>query len=107
MKKPDKTRGGKAYRRAFFGLKTLVQLGLIAAIVLVTVVSVLNTADDVAALEAETAAIRLQIERAAARRQEIEDAEAYMQSTRFVEYIARSRLNLVRRDELIFIINME
>lgn len=94
----------KRRRRAFWGVKTLVQLGLLALVIVTALVILSGTLDDIAAIEHEIAATQAQVETALTRRREIEDTAAYTRSNSFVEYIARTRLNLVRRDEIIFII---
>jgi len=58
--------------------------------------------DSIADIEAQTAVAEAQIAEAEARRREIEDSAAYVSSIRFIEYIARTRLRLVHRDEIIF-----
>jgi len=80
-----------------------VQLSLLALVIATALVIVSGTLDDIAVIEQEIAATQAQVDAAMARRREIEDATAYTRSFSFVEYIARTRLNLVRRDEIIFI----
>lgn len=94
-------------RRLFFGAKTLIQLALLAIVITATFVIASNIMDDIAATEAELAAVQAQIEAAEARGREIEDSAAYVQSIQFIESIARERLGLVRRDEIIFIITQD
>jgi len=93
----------KRRRKAFWGVKTLVQLALLALVIATALVIVSGTLDNIAVMEQEIAATQAQIDAAVARRREIEDAAVYTRSFSFVEYIARTRLNLVRRDEIIFI----
>ena len=52
-------------------------------------------------------AIEQEIEAALIRQAEIADRERYMSSFAFIENIARQRLGLVRRDEIIFILREE
>jgi len=97
----------KNRRRAFGGAKTLVQLALLAVVVIATLTYAGHIMDNIARAEEERSALDMQILAAEVRRQEIEDAAAYVSSVDFIEYIARSRLNLVRPDEIIFIMTRE
>ena len=107
QKKPIRIDKVKKRRRVFVGVKTLVQLALIIAIAVTTIIAFNHTMDNIAYTEAELAATQLQIEDARARRTQIEDSAAYTQSISFIENIARNWLGLVRRDEVIFIITEE
>ena len=97
----------KRRRRAAFGLKAFVHFALLVVVAATTLVLVSGVLDDIADTERELAATQSQITTAQVRRREIEDTTAYTQSLSFVEYIARTRLNLVRRDEIIFIMTPE
>ena len=97
----------KNKRRAFGGIKALVQLALLVTVVVVTLTAATGIMDNISRTQEQIAILDEQIIAAEARRQEIEDAAAYVSSIDFVEYIARTRLNLVRRDEIIFIMTSE
>ena len=94
-------------RKMFAGFKNLVQLALLLAMIATTFLAATYTLDNIARTDAELALTQVQIEAAEVRRREIEDSDAYMQSPQFVENIARNWLNLVRRDEIIFIMTTE
>jgi len=97
----------KSKRRAFGSVKALVQFGLLVAIVVGTLSATTYIMDNISHTQEQIATLDAQILAAEARRQEIEDAAAYVSSIDFIEYIARTRLNLVRRDEIIFIMTSE
>jgi len=80
-----------------------VLLGLLFVVLAFTLISASNTLDSIAASETQLAAILQQIEAEEARRLQIEDSAAYTQNVSFIEDVARRRLGLVRRDEIIFI----
>jgi len=84
-----------------------VLLVLLFSVVGVTLVSIAGTLDDIAVTDARLADVQQQIEDEEARRAQIEDAATYTQTISFIEDIARRRLGLVRRDEVIFIINSD
>ena len=93
-------------RRAFGRIKTLIQLALLTVVVVMTLSASAHILDNIARVEAQRETVHLQIAEAEARRLEIEDSVAYVESIDFIEYMAR-RLGLVRRDEIIFIMTTE
>ena len=99
----DKT---KSKRRAFGGVKALVRLGLLAVIATMTLSAASHIMDNIDCVGMQQEAVQAQIAEAEARRLEIEDSAAYVESIDFIEYIAR-RMGLVRRDEIIFIMTTE
>jgi cell division protein FtsB len=95
-------------RRGAFGrTKTLIKLALLAVVIVMTLSAASHIMDNIARVEVQHEAVAAQIAEAEARRQEIEDSVAYVESIEFIEYIARNMLNLVRRDEIIFIMTTE
>jgi cell division protein FtsB len=96
----------KNRRRAFGRARALVQLALIAVVAVMTLSAAAHIMDNIVRVETQREAVQLQIAEAEARRLEIEDSVAYVESIEFIEYIAR-RLGLVRRDEIIFIMTTE
>ena len=105
--KPIRIDKVKQRRGALGGIKTSIKLVLLVIIALVTLVSVTHTMDSIAEIEAQMASVQAQIAQAEARRREIEDSAAYVASVSFIEYIARNRLGLVHRDEIIFMMIYE
>lgn len=101
--KINKGRRKRVARKVFGLTKGLIKLGLLAFIVIATMVAVAGIMDDMAIISTQQAVIDNHIELAQARQREIADAAQYTTSTAFVEYIARTRLGLARRDEIIFI----
>jgi len=93
-------------RRAFGRVRVLVQLALLAIIAVMTLSAASHIMGNIARIEAQREIVQSQIAEAEARRQEIEDSAAYVESIDFIEYMAR-RLGLVRRDEIIFIMTTE
>ena len=96
----------KNRRGALGRAKALVQLALLSVIVVITLSAATHIMENIARLEIEREVVQSQIAEAEARRQEIEDSAAYVESIDFIEYMAR-RLGLVRRDEIIFIMTTE
>ena len=94
-------------RRAFGRARTLVKLALLAVVAVTTLSTATYIIDNISRVESQREAVQAQIAEAEARRQEIEDSVAYTESIEFIEYIARNVLNLVRRDEIIFIMTPE
>jgi len=97
----------KDRRRALGRTRVLVQLGLLVVIAVMTLSAATYILDNIARVEAQREAVAIEIAQAEARRQEIEDSATYTESIEFIEYIARNLLNLVRRDEIIFIMTTE
>ena len=102
--KIEKTKG---VRGSFGRTRTLIKLALLGVVVVMTLSAAVHIMDNIADLQAEHEIVQTQIKEANARRQEIEDSAAYTESIEFIEYVARNMLNLVRRDEIIFIMTTE
>ena len=96
----------KNERGSFGRAKTLIKLALLCVIIVMTLSAVSHILDNIARIEAQREVVQAQIAEAEARRLEIEDSVAYVQSIDFIEYMAR-RMGLVRRDEIIFIMTTE
>ena len=101
--KPIRLDRVKKRRFAFFTVKTLVQLAILAVIAATAIIASTGAMYNIAAAEEELAAVEMQIEAAKARQREIADSVAYVQSIGFIENIARNWLRLVRPDEILFI----
>jgi len=100
----------KQRRKMSAGFRRVKALALFALLLVVlgaTALHVGRTMDEIAATDAQLAATLAQIETEEARRELIEDSAAYTQSISFIEDVARRRLGLVRRDEIIFIMNSD
>ena len=104
--KAAQTDKAKNRRGALGRAKALVQLAILGVIGFVTLSAAAHIMDNIARVEMEREIVQAQIAEAEARRQEIENSVAYVESIDFIEYIAR-RLGLVRRDEIIFIMTTE
>lgn len=96
----------KNRRGALGRAKALIQLALLGVVVVTTLSAAAHIMENIARVEIEREIVQAQIAEAEARRQEIENSVAYVESIDFIEYIAR-RLGLVRRDEIIFIMTTE
>ena len=86
--------------------KTLIKLALLGTVAVMTLSAAMHIIDNIARVQAQHEIVVAQIAEAEARRQEIENSVAYVESIDFIEYMAR-RLGLVRRDEIIFIMTTE
>ena len=93
-------------RRAFGRARALIQLVLLVVVVVMTLSAATHIMDNIDRVRAEREVVQSQIAEAEARRLEIEDSVAYVESIDFIEYMAR-RLGLVRRDEIIFIMTTD
>jgi len=90
-------------RRVAFGVKTLLQLIILAVIIGVGLYLATGVMGRINETNAQTALIELQISQQEQRQQELVDEANYVQSLEFVENVARQHLRLVHRDEIIFI----
>jgi len=97
----------KSKNRAFGGIRVLVRIVLLSIVVTMMLSAASYIMDNISRVEAQREVIAIEIAHAEARRLEIEDSVAYTESIDFIEYIARNVLNLVRRDEIIFIMTTE
>jgi len=93
----------KGRQKAAFGLRLVIQLALLAVVVATALIVAASSLDDIAQANMQLAVLEEQIAAEIARQQEIADSAAYIQSISFIENIARERLMLVRRDEIIFV----
>jgi cell division protein FtsB len=90
-------------KKKLLGVKTLVQLAVLAGIVVVFLFSALNAVERIADANEQRAGVEMQIETELYKEQEIMDTAVYMRSVPFVESVARNFLGLVYRDEIILI----
>ena len=93
----------KKRRRAAFGLRFVIQFALLAVILTTTFIIATSALDDIAQTDMQLSVLEAQIAAELARQQEIADSASYVKSISFIENIARERLMLVRRDEIIFV----
>ena len=104
MDKPkDIAKKQKAKRAKKFTLM-MVQVALLAALLFFFGYAAFSTMQEIAATEAEIATLSLSIDGANQEAERLRADSEYRQSEAFIERIARQWLGLVRRDEIIFII---
>ena len=85
-------------------LKLILQICLLATIIISALYASGNIMNDIDRTNARILQLDYEIEEARALRLEIENYSIYTQGYSFIEYIARNWLNMVRRDETIFVI---
>ena len=104
MDKPQDISKGQKARRGKKFMLVMMQVALLAGMLSLFGYSAFSTMQEIAATEAEMAALSRSIDDANQEADRLRADSEYRQSEAFVERIARQWLGLVRRDEIIFII---